>query len=107
MGGTTIKGEVITYVGRLTANEEATVTFTIEISDSASPGYATLDLKITWTQEERVLSDIYKIRVYLTPRFSSSPTASILIIGGLATFVLAIPILRNYVIKKKELKTGE
>ena len=96
MGGTILKGEVVTYIGKLISGEETSVTFTIEVSDSAPLGEVSLDLKVTWTQENRVLSEIYKILVVIV---SSSPIFSTygLIVGFVlfATGILLIPLMRE------------
>lgn len=105
MGGTIIKGEVITYVGKIVSGEKVTVTFTIDVSESAPAGYATLDLRVSWTQEGRVLSDIYKIRVYLTASFSSMSNL-IILLGSLISSVLLIPIVREFIAKRKEVMGG-
>jgi len=105
MGGTIIKGEVITYIGKVSANEEFTVTFSIDIAENAPTGYATLDLKVSWTQEDRVLSDIYKIRVYLSPRLASSFALTIGVLS-LLSIILLIPIVRTYILKRWKVEEG-
>lgn len=98
MGGTIIKGEIVTYVGKVVSGEQVSVTFTIEISSSAKLGTASIDLKVTWTQESRILVKIYKIYVVLV---SGQPSVSGLFLGAslIIAGILAIPILRE--IRKK------
>lgn len=100
MGGTVLKGEVVTYVGKIVAGEEASVTFVIEISSSAPVGLVSLDLKVTWTQEERILVEIYKIYVTITSGHGISSLVGIIIgVSMIGAGILLIPILKE--IKKR------
>jgi len=96
MGGTILKGEVVTYVGKLISGEETCISFTVEVSNSAPLGEVSLDLKITWTQENRVLSEISKLFVVIV---SGSPISSVygLTLGliSLIAGILLIPLIRE------------
>lgn len=95
MGGAILKGEVVTYVGKISAGEMVTTTFIIEISENAPEGSASLDLKVSWTQEDRVLYEIYKLTISLKRPLSLPlyATASFILLGGLA-ILLSIPLVR-------------
>lgn len=96
MSGTVLKGEVITYVGKLMPGEEAGVTFTIEVSNSAPLGSVSLDLKITWSQDSRVFSDIYKIYVTISSASAFSSTSGVIIgLTLIISGVLLIPVLKE------------
>lgn len=96
MGGTILRGEMVTYVGKLVSGEETSVTFTIEVSNSAPLGEVSLDLKITWTQNNRVLSEILKLFVTIV---SGSPFSSLygFLLGlfSLIAGILLIPLIRE------------
>ncbi len=96
LGGTVLKGEVVTYVGKLVSGEETSVTFTIEISDSAPLGQVSFDLKITWTQEDRFLSEIYKITVLIISGSAISNLSGLIIgLALIASGILLIPVIRE------------
>jgi len=59
--GGCLKGELATYVGEVFPGETIDVTFYTEVSEDAPEGRTPIDMLIVWVQEERVLSEIYRL----------------------------------------------
>ena len=93
-----LKGELVSYVGKLESGESKTVSFSVDVSSDAPIGNITLDLKISWIQEGRFLTSTYGIKIAIRKTEYTTNIIDITIITAIIglTVILVWPLVKNF-----------
>ena len=98
--GGNLKGELAAYIGNVYPSETVDITFYVDVSPDVPEKQAPLDILMVWIQEDRVLSEIYRIMISYVKK--GIPIAS-LEFGLIAVLIIASIYLLYRTVRKIKL----
>ena len=100
IGGNGITGQTQDFLGTIYANETKYASFELDISNNIAKGLRTINIRLTWVQSGKIVSDILYLDIIIE---GPSYIAWLIVIGVVFVAIFMVYRLRKRYFEKKEL----
>lgn len=100
IGGNGITGQTQDFLGTIYANETKYASFELDISNNVAKGSQTVNIRLTWVQSGKIVSDILYLDIIIE---GPSYIVWVIVIGVIFVAIFVIYRLRKRYFEKKEL----